>query len=322
MAQVDSYQVPAHPSGLEMRTQINAIILALIGDNAGSEEPKETYPGMMWGDTTSNTLKRRTNANDGWITIGPIDDFLGDVKTLVAQANDLANTKVAKAGDTMTGRLTMGTDGEAGRGEIAIKRYGDGAAMYIRGADSSLSGIEFVNNAYNNVVFRCEDDGALRFTGRVRNQVNVWDNDYNGYSGLYGDGYIKLARYDTGPYLDFARTRDQDFRWRIMYAIDSDYLMFNHNGGQPQYFASDGNIHSGGRGWVWDQITNANNNANNRAPNGANCNYNSGLAEIANVETGNPVSDFGNPWVMIGLRITSSSDINRIWPRGVYLRNS
>ncbi|WP_322092824.1 hypothetical protein [Paraburkholderia bannensis] len=322
MAQVENYQVPAHPSGLEMRTQINAIILALIGDNAGPTEPPETYPGMMWGDTTSNTLKRRTNANDGWITIGPIDDFLGDVKTLVSQANDLANTKVAKAGDTMTGRLTMGTDGEAGRGEIAIKRYGDGTAMYIRGPDTNATGIEFVNNAYNSIVMRIEDDGSLRFNGRIRNEVEFWDSDYNGYSARVGQGYVKLARWDGGGYVDFARARDQDYRWRIQYDVNADYLLFLSNGGQPLYFASDGNIHSGGRGWVWDQINNAINNANNRAPNGANCNYNSGLAEIANVETGNPASDFGNPWVMIGLRVTTSSDINRIWPRGVYLRNS
>ena len=43
MAQVSSYQVPAHPSGLDMRTQLNAIILALIGDNSGPVAPTVTY---------------------------------------------------------------------------------------------------------------------------------------------------------------------------------------------------------------------------------------------------------------------------------------
>src|SRR5689334_7074686 len=99
MAPVASYQVPAHQSGLDMRTQLNAIVLALIGDNSGPTAPTVTYPGMMWGDTTAMRLKRRTNANDAWVDLGPIDNFLADVTAT-------ANNKVSRTGDTMTGALT------------------------------------------------------------------------------------------------------------------------------------------------------------------------------------------------------------------------
>jgi len=82
----NSYQVPAHPSGLDMRTQLNEIVLSVLGDNCGPTAPLETYPGMMWGDTTAVRLKRRTNANDAWIDLGPLDDFLADVRTSISRA--------------------------------------------------------------------------------------------------------------------------------------------------------------------------------------------------------------------------------------------
>ncbi|OYD64858.1 UNVERIFIED_ORG: hypothetical protein BDU10_7479 [Burkholderia sp. CF145] len=83
MTQVPDYQVPAHPSGLDMRTQLNNITLAMLGDNCGPTAPVQTYPGMWWGDTTARRLKHRTNANDAWIDVGPLDDLLGDFRGVV-----------------------------------------------------------------------------------------------------------------------------------------------------------------------------------------------------------------------------------------------
>jgi hypothetical protein len=83
MTQPTTYQVPAHPSGLDMRTLVNTIILALVGDNAGPIEPPETYPGMWWGDTTASRLRHRTTANDGWVDVGPLDDPLGDFRGVI-----------------------------------------------------------------------------------------------------------------------------------------------------------------------------------------------------------------------------------------------
>lgn len=83
---ITSYQVGPQPSGLDMRVQVNQIMLAILGDNCGPTAPTETYPGMMWGDTTNVRLKRRTNANDGWVNLGPLDDFLSEVRTLAKNA--------------------------------------------------------------------------------------------------------------------------------------------------------------------------------------------------------------------------------------------
>jgi hypothetical protein len=83
MTQVPDYQVPAHPSGLDMRTQLNNIVLALLGDNNGPVAPTQTYPGMWWCDTTAKRWKHRTNADDGWVDVGPLDDILGDFRGVV-----------------------------------------------------------------------------------------------------------------------------------------------------------------------------------------------------------------------------------------------
>ncbi|BAO89013.1 hypothetical protein [Caballeronia cordobensis] len=150
MAQVPSYQVPAHPSGLDMRTQLNAIVLALVGDNSGPTAPSVTYPGMMWGDTTAMRLKRRTNANDAWIDLGPIDNFLSDVTTSV-------NNKVNRSGDTMTGALTL-----YATGTISYQLYMKAGSYspHIR-SNSSLPGFEWVNGANNAVPMSLTDSGGL-----------------------------------------------------------------------------------------------------------------------------------------------------------------
>lgn len=89
-------QIPAKPTGLDMRVQINAIIVALLSMNAGPTAPGTTWPGMLWGDTTAGVLKRRNNADTAWVTIGPLDDFLGDLRTAIS-ANASAAAAAASA---------------------------------------------------------------------------------------------------------------------------------------------------------------------------------------------------------------------------------
>ena len=134
MAQVAKYQVPAHPSGLDMRTQLNAIVLAMIGDNSGPTEPAEKYPGMMWGDTTAMRLKRRNNANTAWVDIGPIDDFLGTIRTQ-------ASTAVQRTGDTMSGALQLYS---AGIISSPLYLNSNGYAPHFR-SNSSFYGFEWIN---------------------------------------------------------------------------------------------------------------------------------------------------------------------------------
>ncbi|KXU94157.1 hypothetical protein CR51_27165 [Caballeronia megalochromosomata] len=182
MAQVPSYQVPAHPSGLDMRTQLNAIVLALVGDNSGPTAPTVTYPGMMWGDTTAMRLKRRTNANDAWIDLGPIDNFLADVTTSVA-------AKVNRVGDTMTGPLTLSSTGAI---SMQLFMKAGSYAPHFR-SNSTLPGFEWVNNANNAVPMYVTDAGALT----VATKVNVTSGDIqtNGYGQFVAAGAAGNARW-------------------------------------------------------------------------------------------------------------------------------
>ncbi|WP_250518564.1 hypothetical protein [Caballeronia sp. ATUFL_M1_KS5A] len=169
MAQVPSYQVPAHPSGLDMRTQLNAIVLALIGDNSGPTAPTVTYPGMMWGDTTALRLKRRSNANDAWIDIGPIDNFLSDVSGSV-------NNKVNRTGDTMTGALTLSNS----TGPLSFQLFlkAGSYSPHFR-SNSALSGFEWVNGANTAVPMSLYDNGQLVTTnGYVSANGNIEARNY------------------------------------------------------------------------------------------------------------------------------------------------
>ncbi|RAP39558.1 hypothetical protein BYZ73_19840 [Rhodovulum viride] len=43
---------------------------AAASNNAGAAAPSETWPGMLWVDTTAKALKMRNEANSAWITLG------------------------------------------------------------------------------------------------------------------------------------------------------------------------------------------------------------------------------------------------------------
>jgi hypothetical protein len=203
MTQVLSYQVPAHPSGLDMRTQLNAIVLAILGDNCGPNQPAEMYPGMMWGDTTANRLKRRTNANDAWVNIGPLDDFLGDLRTAVGNANTNANTKVSKTGDTMTGNLVLQGGANVTFTDSAAKTVG------FLSNDPVTPYIGFTNTAGNQWVLAVNPKtGATTLTGHV--DANS-DFTHNGRVYLnYGPGCPQAGCGETvfsgaGGYRMFVR---------------------------------------------------------------------------------------------------------------------
>ncbi|MGF6660060.1 hypothetical protein QF000_001704 [Paraburkholderia atlantica] len=174
MAQVPNYQVPAHPSGLDMRVQLNAIVLALIGDNAGPSEPQQIFPGMWWGDTTAMRLRRRNNANDTWIDIGPLDDFLSDVRTLVTST---AANKVNKAGDFMTGSLFMRQVPIYWQNAAATANYGYISAFGTN-PNAADSGIGVVDTTLTQWNFQVRNDGR----SSVRNGLDIM----NGGAVIYG----------------------------------------------------------------------------------------------------------------------------------------
>lgn len=328
MAQVESYQVPAHPSGLEMRTQLNAIVLAIIGDNAGPNEPVETYPGMMWGDTTSNMLRRRTNANDGWVTIGPIDDFLGEMRTGIVNAANAANNRVLKSGDTMTGSLTL---------SAANLMFSNSASQWFGymgsygAAGQGGSGLGFVNSALNLWNMQVANDGTFyhRGSGTIDGGLRVVGGRLELRQAL-GAQHGEISMYSTDGTVMFLRGRASGggMEW-----VNNDYNnvpMSVDNAGNltvtgelwlasgGSRVAANGNVYGGvWGGWLSDWVSAR---LNERANMGARIQWDSGVNDFG------PISDFNAapmpaPWVVCGLSGGAAATANAIRVLGVVLRN-
>lgn len=91
MAQHD-YNIE-NQTGLEFRADLNGALQAIATQNSGTTEPADTFPGMVWLDTSTSppTERRRNQTDDGWIT------------TLTA-----AGQAVAGADDAAAQRAAMG----------------------------------------------------------------------------------------------------------------------------------------------------------------------------------------------------------------------
>lgn len=91
MAQHD-YNIE-NQTGLKFRADLNGALQAIATQNSGTTEPADTFPGMVWLDTSTSppTERRRNQTDDGWVT------------TLTA-----AGQAVAGAADAAAQRAAMG----------------------------------------------------------------------------------------------------------------------------------------------------------------------------------------------------------------------
>jgi len=93
MAQVNDYNI-ANASGASVRSDLNAVFIAIKTLNSGASVPSNTDPFMPYVDTAdNNNLKIRNSANNGFTTIGPV--------------NTANLGLLPRAGGTMTGVLAL-----------------------------------------------------------------------------------------------------------------------------------------------------------------------------------------------------------------------
>ncbi|MGF6607044.1 hypothetical protein OKW45_001944 [Paraburkholderia sp. WSM4175] len=318
MAQVASYQVPAHPSGLDMRLQLNEIVLALVGDNAGPTEPVETFPGMWWGDTTAMRLRRRNNINDAWIDIGPLNDPLADIRQLVY---DTAAWKVDKRGDYMSGGLFMRQvplywQNAAATGNFGyISSYGDDP-------NAAGSGIGFVDSSFTLWNFQVNNNGTVvaRMGLNVSNGgANIWGPVNLRQHGAWGE--VQLYATDGSRGIMRGRGAYGGMEWVnnaytavILSMDDAGAFLWPLTGARLN---QDGNIFMSFRGqYLSDALAYHDAAIGNAVPRGAQVIHGWDFVEFASLEGGgNTVVDLPSPWWVMGLRITVSADINRIYQR-------
>lgn len=72
----------ANGSGLDVRTDLNAVLEAILSQNSSATEPPVTMAGMLWYDTANSLLKQRNATNDAWLT--KWDTTKGQLATLAS----------------------------------------------------------------------------------------------------------------------------------------------------------------------------------------------------------------------------------------------
>ena len=208
MAQAD-YDLAAHLSGLNQRTEINNIFQAILSNNSGSTAPTVTVAFMMWVDTSNATyyyLKMRNHDNTAWITLGTYTvatkvytSYTEDtVKLTGMQSIDGAKTFTTSPivpTPTTTGNvITM--DNIIQKTAVGIG-YGTGAGGTVTQATSKTTAVT-LNKPSGRIIM---NNAALAAGGRVDFLVN--NSLYNGASdeilingGAFGDNY----RFEAYPY--------------------------------------------------------------------------------------------------------------------------
>ena len=111
MAVTDDFYIDNQP-GAPFRAELNTILAALATANAGSTEPPNPQPGIMWLDTSSSpwALKRRNDKNTGWIKmydtsnkptkaeigLGNVPNYPATSSLTDGSSNKLSTAKAAK----------------------------------------------------------------------------------------------------------------------------------------------------------------------------------------------------------------------------------
>ena len=145
MSQVTDYTI-ANDTGANVRSDINAVLGAIQTLNSGSSDPSANVAFQLSVNTTSNLLKIRNAANNGYITIGNVTQanlglaplagatFTGDVIHNYTTALQIpVGTTAQRPGSPSTGDLRFNST--LGSAEIY-----DGSSFTAVGGGSGTTG--------------------------------------------------------------------------------------------------------------------------------------------------------------------------------------
>src|SRR6056297_2481618 len=96
--------VIGNQSAPNFRSDLNDALQALASLSSGSTAPSTTYANMLWYDTSSNTLKMRSEADDAWIDLGTLNQSTNEFE--VANLTELTQTQAEDDTDTTYGTVT------------------------------------------------------------------------------------------------------------------------------------------------------------------------------------------------------------------------
>lgn len=91
-------------SAVAFRADLNSALAAIVTQNSSGVAPTTTFANMIWYDTATNQIKKRNEANSGWIILGTIDEVAGTFTPSGTVA--IATQAEAQAGTDNTKMMT------------------------------------------------------------------------------------------------------------------------------------------------------------------------------------------------------------------------
>ena len=175
MSQVGDYNI-ANASGASVRSDINAVLDAIKTLNSGGNDPQNTEAFMPYVDTAeNNNLKIRNAANNGFVTVGSIDE---------------ANLGLLpKSGGTMTGQL-LADDGST----ITSPAYSFDNDTDTGMFRSSANTLGFSTAGVERAIV---DSNGL--TLRSRGDLRLGDDNSSHYIGIQAPATVTTNQTFTAP---------------------------------------------------------------------------------------------------------------------------
>jgi hypothetical protein len=170
------------------RADLNQALQAIVSNNSSTSAPSTTYANMIWYDTTNNILYMRTEADDGWIALGTLNQVASTFAANVA----IASQAEAQAGAENTKTLTALRVAQA---TLSFFNVSGAAPLYACRAWVNFDGASGTIRASGNVssvTKNATGDYTVNFA------VAMPDTSYSAqFSASRGDNNRRLAVFDA-----------------------------------------------------------------------------------------------------------------------------
>jgi hypothetical protein len=244
---------------------------------------------------------------------------MDSIDTGVKAASTTANAAVIN-GTSATDSITMNWQGTYNPTDLSFAIAGTGYATFWHSANFTPSNYVPVAGGTMTGALTANAHVTINSTLSVNSSVTVSGGSYGFSSGtfLQSDGNIYGSCWNngfSGGYMSnyFVPRRNANANGGFVETNSGNALVLNWDGSRVHAY-----VDGTDEGQLW---TSANFNPGSYATVGANCPWNSGIAEIGQVAAGVAQTvDGGSPWVLEGLRTQSGP--GWIYLRAVYLRNN
>lgn len=124
-------------SAPSFRSDLNGALQAIVTQNSSATAPTTPYANMVWYDTAANQLKKRNEANSGWIILGTVDEvnskFTPNSWITTAEVNPATLVTAAETIASNNNDTTIPTS-------AAVKAYADSISTVT--PDASVSRVK------------------------------------------------------------------------------------------------------------------------------------------------------------------------------------